>query len=160
MQLVFVCAMWLTGFDVKNLSTLYLDKPMKGHTLMQAIARANRVYSEKPAGIIVDYVNVFKYMKKALSDYGASDDETEFPAKDIDQLIGYIDGTIDEANSFLLSLDIDLNKIIATSNTLDKLDVLRMAYDRIVAKDDDKERFKVILNTLNNLYEASKLENI
>lgn len=46
LQLVFVCAMWLTGFDVKNLSTLYLDKPMKGHTLMQAIARANRVYPE------------------------------------------------------------------------------------------------------------------
>ena len=51
LQLVFVCAMWLTGFDVKNLSTLYLDKPMKGHTLMQAIARANRVYPGKPAGI-------------------------------------------------------------------------------------------------------------
>lgn len=64
LQLVFVCAMWLTGFDVKNLSTLYLDKPMKSHTLMQAIARANRVYPNKPCGIIVDYVNVFKYMKK------------------------------------------------------------------------------------------------
>lgn len=83
MQLVFVCAMWLTGFDVKNLSTLYLDKPMKGHMLMQAIARANRVYPGKTAGMIVDYVNVFKYMKKALSDYGAGDDETEFPAKEI-----------------------------------------------------------------------------
>lgn len=59
LSLVFVCAMWLTGFDVKNLSTLYLDKPMKSHTLMQAIARANRVYPGKPCGIIVDYVNVF-----------------------------------------------------------------------------------------------------
>lgn len=82
LQLVFVCAMWLTGFDVKNLSTLYLDKPMKGHTLMQAIARANRVYPGKPAGIIVDYVNVFKYMKKALTEYATGDDGTEFPAKD------------------------------------------------------------------------------
>ena len=62
LRLVFVCAMWLTGFDVPSLSTLYLDKPMKSHTLMQAIARANRVYPEKTAGIIVDYVNVFKYM--------------------------------------------------------------------------------------------------
>lgn len=110
LQLVFVCAMWLTGFDVKNLSTLYLDKPMKGHTLMQAIARANRVYPGKPAGIIVDYVNVFKYMKKALTEYATGDDGTEFPAKDIDQLISYIDGTIDEADSFLLSLDIDLKR--------------------------------------------------
>ena len=158
LQLVFVCAMWLTGFDVKNLSTLYLDKPMKGHTLMQAIARANRVYPEKPAGIIVDYVNVFKYMKKALTEYATGDNGTEFPAKDIDQLISYIDGTIDEADSFLISLDIDLEKIIAGSNTLDKLDALRSAYDTIVAKDDDKEKFKVILNSLTNLYEASKPE--
>ena len=158
LQLVFVCAMWLTGFDVKNLSTLYLDKPMKGHTLMQAIARANRVYPGKPAGIIVDYVNVFKYMKKALTEYATGDDGAEFPAKDIDQLISYIDGTIDEADSFLLSLDIDLEKIIADSNTLDKLDALRSAYDIIIAKDDDKEKFKVILNTLTNLYEASKPE--
>ena len=141
-----------------HLSTLYLDKPMKGHTLMQAIARANRVYPGKPAGIIVDYVNVFKYMKKALTEYATGDDGTEFPAKDIDQLISYIDGTIDEADSFLLSLDIDLKKIIADSNTLDKLDALRSAYDTIVAKDDDKEKFKVILNTLTNLYEASKPE--
>ena len=62
-----------------NLSTLYLDKPMKGHTLMQAIARANRVYPEKSCGIIVDYVNVFKYMKKALSDYATGNDGEEFP---------------------------------------------------------------------------------
>ena len=158
LQLVFVCAMWLTGFDVKNLSTLYLDKPMKGHTLMQAIARANRVYPGKTAGIIVDYVNVFKYMKKALTEYASGDDDTEFPAKNIDQLIGYIDGTIAEADSFLLSLKIDLERIIADSNTLDKLDSLRSAYDTIVAKDDNKEKFKVILNTLINIYEASKPE--
>lgn len=158
LQLVFVCAMWLTGFDVKNLSTLYLDKPMKGHTLMQAIARANRVYPEKPCGIIVDYVNVFKYMKKALSEYATGNDETEFPAKDIDKLIGYIDGTIDEADTFLMSLDIDLEKIIADSNTLDKLDLLRNAYNTIIAKEDASEKFKVILNTMTNLYEASKPE--
>ena len=158
LQLVFVCAMWLTGFDVKNLSTLYLDKPMKGHTLMQAIARANRVYPGKQAGIIVDYVNVFKYMKEALTDYATGDDGTEFPAKDIDQLIGYIDGTIGEVDSFLLSLNIDLDTIIAYSNTLDKLDAYRSAYDTIVAKDDNKEKFKVILNILSNLYEASKPE--
>ena len=97
-------------------------------------------------------------MKKALTEYATGDDGTEFPAKDIDQLISYIDGTIDEADSFLISLDIDLEKIIADSNTLDKLDALRSAYDTIVAKDDDKEKFKVILNSLTNLYEASKPE--
>ena len=158
LQLVFVCAMWLTGFDVPNLSTLYLDKPMKGHTLMQAIARANRVYPGKSSGMVVDYVNVFKYMKKALSEYATGDDGTEYPAKDIDKLIGYIDATIDEADNFLQSISISLDKIIGESNTLDKLDDLRSAYDTIVAKDQGKEQFKVILNTLMNLYEASKPE--
>ena len=115
---------------------------MKGHTLMQAIARANRVYPGKTAGIIVDYVNVFKYMKKALTEYATGDDGTEFPAKDIDQLIGYIDATIEEADSFLRSMSIDLEKIIADSNILDKLDALRSAYDTIVAKDDKNRSCK------------------
>ena len=158
LQLVFVCAMWLTGFDVPNLSTLYLDKPMKGHTLMQAIARANRVYPGKSSGMVVDYVNVFKYMKKALSEYATGDDGTEYPAKDIDKLIGYIDATIVEADDILQSMSISLDKIIGESNTLDKLDELRSAYDTIVAKDQGKEQIKVILNTLMNLYEASKPE--
>ena len=158
LHLVFVCAMWLTGFDVKNLSVLYLDKPMKGHTLMQAIARANRVYPTKQCGLIVDYVNVFKYMEKALNDYAIGDDGTEFPAKDIDKLIGYIEGFINEADTFLKSLNIDLDKVIYDNNTLDKLDFLRNAYNTIIEKDEDSEKFKVILNTLTNLYEASKPE--
>lgn len=158
LQLVFVCAMWLTGFDVPNLSTLYLDKPMKGHTLMQAIARANRVYHNKPCGVIVDYVNVFKYMKKALTEYATGADGAEYPAKDMDKLISYIDATVDEADEFLTALDIHLDKIIEDSTTFDKLDDLRIALDKVVAIDDNKEKFKVILNTLINLYEASKPE--
>jgi len=158
LQLVFVCAMWLTGFDVKSLSTLYLDKPMKGHTLMQAIARANRVFPGKSCGIIVDYVNVFKYMKKALSEYATGDDGTEFPAKDIDGLIRYIDETIIEANDFLVSLGCDIDVVIENESTFDRLEVFRSYYNKIVEKDDDKEKFKVILNTLVNLYDASKPE--
>ena len=158
LQLVFVCAMWLTGFDVKSLSTLYLDKPMKGHTLMQAIARANRVYPGKSCGIIVDYVNVFKYMQKALTEYATGDDGTEFPAKDIDKLIGYIDGTITEANDFLVSLGCRIDAVIEKQSTFDRLEVFRAYYNKVVEKDDDKERFKVILNTLINLYDASKPE--
>ena len=158
LQLVFVCAMWLTGFDVKSLSTLYLDKPMKGHTLMQAIARANRVYPEKTSGIIIDYVNVFKYMKKALTEYATGDDGSIFPVKNIDKLIDCIDETIKEADSFLLSLNISLDKIISDSSTFDRLDLLRDAYNIIIEKDENIEKFKVILNTLINLYEASKPE--
>ena len=158
LQLVFVCAMWLTGFDVKNLSTLYLDKPMKSHTLMQAIARANRVYPNKPCGIIVDYVNVFKYMKQALSDYAVPDNDDVMPAKNIDELVFLLDSCITEGDSFLQTLGISLDDIIEENSTFDKLDSLRSAYDTIVANDENKDKFKVITNTMINLYEASKPE--
>lgn len=156
--LVFVCAMWLTGFDVPSLSTLYLDKPMKGHTLMQAIARANRVFPNKPCGIVVDYVNVFKYMQQALSDYASNDDNAEYPAKDIEQLIDSIDECIVECDVFLQQLGISLDKIITDGDPLDKLNMLRLAYNRILEKDEWKDRFKVMSNLLINLYDASKPE--
>ena len=155
--LVFVCAMWLTGFDVPSLSTLYLDKPMKGHTLMQAIARANRVFPGKPCGIVVDYVNVFKYMQQALSDYASTGDDN-YPAKDIEQLIDNIDKCIEECDLFLKQLDINLDKIIDGGDTLDKLDLLRIAYNKILEKDEWKDRFMVMSNLLINLYDASKPE--
>jgi len=69
LKIAIVCDMWLTGFDVPPLHTMYIDKPLKGHTLMQAIARANRVYKDKPAGLIVDYIGVAENLKKALSLY-------------------------------------------------------------------------------------------
>jgi type I restriction enzyme, R subunit len=69
LRFVFVCAMWITGFDVPTCSTVYIDKPMKNHSLMQTIARANRVAPGKPAGMIVDYVGVFRNLKAALAIY-------------------------------------------------------------------------------------------
>ncbi|MEE4197528.1 MAG: type I restriction endonuclease subunit R [Bacteroidales bacterium] len=72
LKLVIVCDMWLTGFDVPCMHTMYLDKPMKGHNLMQAIARVNRVYMDKPAGLIVDYLGIASDLKKALSFYSDS----------------------------------------------------------------------------------------
>ena len=158
LSLVFVCAMWLTGFDVPSLSTLYLDKPMKGHTLMQAIARANRVFPGKTCGIIVDYVNVFKYMQLALADYASTGDSQEYPAKDIARLIDSIDQTIIECDVFLQSLGVRLVDIIAEGDTLDRLEMFRKAYDRILEKDEWKDRFKVLTNLLQNLYDAAKPE--
>ena len=158
LQLVFVCSMWLTGFDVKSLSTLYLDKPMKSHTLMQAIARANRVFPNKPCGIIVDYVNVFKFMKQALKDYAVDDESEEFPVKEIDKLLANLDSVIDEIDAFLEGLGVSLDKIIDEAETFDQLEMLRKAYNLIIAKEDTKNRFKVLSNTMINLYEASKPE--
>lgn len=155
LQLVFVCAMWLTGFDVPNLSTLYLDKPMKSHTLMQAIARTNRVYPNKSCGLVIDYVNVFKFMKKALSDYATGDTDL-YPAKDVKYLVDLLNQCVDEADMFLYDLGIDIKKIIEDSSVFDKLEDLRKAYNIIVEKEEDKEKFKVLTNTMVNLYEASK----
>ncbi|MCO5183443.1 MAG: type I restriction endonuclease subunit R [Anaerolineae bacterium] len=72
LQLVIVCDMWLTGFDVPFLHTMYIDKPMKGHNLMQAIARVNRVYKDKRGGLIVDYLGIASDLKRALSFYSES----------------------------------------------------------------------------------------
>ena len=76
LRIVFVCAMWITGFDVPSCSTIYLDKPMKNHTLMQTIARANRVWRDKQNGLIVDYVGVFRNLQKALAIYGTAQGES------------------------------------------------------------------------------------
>ncbi len=158
LSLVFVCAMWLTDFDVPSLSTLYLDKPMKGHTLMQAIARANRVYPGKTCGIIVDYVNVFKYMQQALSEYAETDGKEGYPAKDIEQLITNIERSISDTEAFLLKIGIKTEDIIAEEETINRLEMLRKAYDHILTKDEWKERFKVMSNLLINLYDAAKPE--
>ena len=85
LRLVFVCAMWLTGFDAPSCSTIYLDKPMRNHTLMQTIARANRVFPGKHSGLIVDYANVFASLEKALAIYGKGKDGAT-PVRDKSQL--------------------------------------------------------------------------
>src|SRR6266702_4702009 len=91
LRIVFVCAMWITGFDVPSLSTLYLDKPMRNHTLMQTIARANRVFHDKVNGLIVDYAGVFRDLQKALAIYGSAGGggvkEGEMPVKDKSELV-------------------------------------------------------------------------
>ena len=158
LSLVFVCAMWLTGFDVKNLSTLYLDKPMKSHTLMQAIARVNRVYEGKMMGEVIDYVNIFKYMEKALGDYGGENTGGEYPAKDIEELLNLLDESIVEIEKLLKGIGIDFDKMTKEYITLNKLDLVYDAYNKIIDKSDVKDKFKVMANTLENIYEASKPE--
>ncbi len=84
LKIVIVCDMWLTGFDVPSLHTMYIDKPLKNHTLMQAIARVNRVYKDKPGGLIVDYIGIADNLKKALSIYSSNiQKEAMIPIGDI-----------------------------------------------------------------------------
>lgn len=158
LSLVFVCAMWLTGFDVQNLSTLYLDKPMKSHTLMQAIARANRVYPGKECGLIIDYINIFSYMQKALGDYATGDGGQDLPVKDVEQLISYLDSTISEGEELLINNGFLLEELILESDTETRLEKLREIYNSLISNKDISDKFKVITNLMFNIYEASKPE--
>ena len=87
LRIVFVCAMWMTGFDAPSVSTIYLDRPMRNHTLMQTIARANRVFPDKDNGLIVDYIGVFRNLEKALAIYGAANTDVDSPIQEKDELV-------------------------------------------------------------------------
>lgn len=157
-SLVFVCSMWLTGFDVQNLSTVYLDKPMKSHTLMQAIARANRVYSGKECGLIIDYINIFSYMKKALGDYATGDGGDDLPVKNMEELMTYLDATIAEGDNLLREQGYLLDELIEEQDTEARLEKLREIYNALILNKEVSNKFKVITNLMNNIYEASKPE--
>ncbi|MBD7957479.1 type I restriction endonuclease subunit R [Microbacterium sp. Sa4CUA7] len=107
LRLVFVCAMWMTGFDAPSVSTVYLDRPMRNHTLMQTIARANRVFPEKENGLIVDYVGVFRNLEKALAIYGAAN-AGESPIEIIDSLASELDAAVAELITFCTDIGVDL----------------------------------------------------
>jgi type I restriction enzyme, R subunit len=166
LQLVFVCAMWLTGFDAPTVSTMYLDKPMKDHTLMQAIARANRVTSHaingvsKKNGEIVDYFNVFRRMKQALRDYaqGSQDDQELMPVQEKKELFILLDDALSQADSFCKKLKINLDEVIKSRKALSKLEILNIYVDKILEKDEWKKEFIVYENTITSLYEACKPE--
>ncbi len=166
LQLVFVCAMWLTGFDAPTVSTLYIDKPMKDHTLMQTIARANRVTSYtindviKKNGEIVDYYNVFRKMKKALSDYalGSEDGNDEMPVQEKKVLFKLLDDSIEQGKSFCKELDINLESVLITNETFRNIREFYKFADKILEKDVWKKEFTVYENTVTSLYEACKPE--
>ena len=166
LQLVFVCAMWLTGFDAPTVSTMYLDKPMKDHTLMQAIARANRVTSHtidgvtKKNGEIVDYFNVFRRMKQALRDYAAGSEEGQelMPVQEKKELFVLLDDALIQAKSFCQKLDINLDEVVKSRKALSKLEILNTYVDKILGKDEWKKEFIVYENTITSLYEACKPE--
>lgn len=165
LQLVFVCAMWMTGFDAPTVSTLYLDKPQKDHTLMQTIARANRVTSylingiTKRNGEIVDYYNVFRNMKKALKEYGTGEDGLEDPpVKDKKVLFELLDKAIEEGMDFCLGQEIDFIEVLDTKGVFKHIGLFNKFADILLGKDEWRKSFNVYENTITSLYEASKPE--
>jgi type I restriction enzyme R subunit len=153
LRMVFVCAMWLTGFDVPNLSTLYLDKPLKNHTLMQAIARANRVAPNKKNGLIVDYIGVFRNIEKALAIYAATSAGDDEIIRSKDELVNDLKSALDIGKKFLAQEQIDLAKIISAPAE-EKLLLLEHAANAIVGELAKKKKFLNLASDIHTTYRA------
>ena len=149
LRVVFVCAMWLTGFDVKCLSCLYLDKPLKAHTLMQTIARANRVAEGKSNGLIIDYIGIVRALRKALADYTANVNGQigADPTVDKEQLIARILETIDSAKVFLKEHDFQLQELLDAKD-FEKVALLRQAANAVSGSIEERKKFQTYASEL------------
>jgi len=156
-RLVFVCAMWMTGFDAPSCSTIYLDKPMRNHTLMQTIARANRVFREKVNGLIVDYIGVFRDLQKALAIYGTGAGgqaaEGEMPVKAKEALVADLRSAIQSTKEFLREHNVDLAAIQAAEGFL-VVKLLEDAVDELVSNDSIKREYLLRANQVDTLFHA------
>ncbi len=156
-RIVFVCAMWITGFDVPSCSTIYLDKPMRNHTLMQTIARANRVFRDKNNGLIVDYIGVFRSLQKALSIYGTgpggSWNEGDSPVKPKAALIEALRKAVEEVQKICTELGVDL-AAFETAKEFELVKLLDDAADAILQTDETKKRYLLASGQVIRLYKA------
>ena len=155
-----VCAMWLTGFDVECLSTLYIDKPMKAHTLMQAIARANRVFPGKDCGVIVDYNGMLKSLREALAQYALGDEEggkgTDIAAP-IEELVKALLQAIEAAETHLKRLGFDPARLKGARGFA-RIQALRDAVDALCRFDEDKRRFEIMGREVFSRFKALLME--
>ncbi len=156
-RIVFVCAMWMTGFDVPSVSTIYLDKPMRNHTLMQTIARANRVFGDKQNGLIVDYVGVFRDLEKALAIYGSGAGgeagEGETPVKGKEELVEALRRAVEETTRFLKERGSDPQEILEAEG-FDRLKLLDDARNSTLENDESKRRFLSLTSSVTKLFKA------
>jgi type I restriction enzyme R subunit len=156
LSLVFLCAMWLTGFDAPSCSTVYLDKPMRNHTLMQTIARANRVFPGKHSGVIVDYANVFASLEKALAIYGAGKGG-KTPVRDKQKLVDDLKRAVDEATLYCANKGVVLAAIEQLPlGSMQRLEKLADAVDAFVSPDPVRKEFLAHQRIVRTLYDAVK----
>jgi type I restriction enzyme R subunit len=133
--IVFLCAMWLTGFDAPSCSTVYLDKPMRNHTLIQTINRASRVFPGKHSGVIVDYANVFLSLEKALAIYGGGSGPKN-PVKEKSALVGELRKAVSDATEFCTTQKVDLDAIEKhTVGSLARLQMIDDAVNALISPD-------------------------
>ncbi|HBR21005.1 MAG TPA: DEAD/DEAH box helicase, partial [Nitrospiraceae bacterium] len=153
-RIVFVCAMWMTGFDVPCLSTMYLDKPMKNHTLMQTIARANRVFRDKVNGLLVDYCGIFRNLQKALAIYGPGEGgDVDSPVKPKAELIRELEAAIAVIERVCEENDADIRKI-ADSDRLMQIKYIGDATDALLVNDETKRRYLALASQVDKLFKA------
>jgi type I restriction enzyme R subunit len=156
LRIVFVCAMWITGFDVPSCSTIYLDKPMKNHSLMQTIARANRVWKEKQNGLIVDYVGIFRNLQKALAIYGTTRGVTkpgELPIKDKLELVKLLREAIRETTAFCRERGVDLDAI-RTASGFEREKLKEDAVATFIIDDKTRRRFMESAGHVEKLFKS------
>lgn len=152
LSLVFVCAMWITGFDVPTCSTMYVDKPMKNHTLMQTIARANRRAPGKEAGLIVDYVGVFENLQRALAIYG-SRGGGEMPIRDKDALVEKLDTALEEGVAFCAQASVEPFAILDVDK-MERLKLIASAVEALIAPDERRRSFLSLSAAIARAYKA------
>ena len=156
LRLVFVCAMWLTGFDAPSCSTLYLDKPMRNHTLMQTIARANRVFPGKHSGLIVDYANVFASLEKALALYGGRSGGGSKPTQDKAVLVDQLRQVLTETVRFCAEHQVDIAAIHAQTDGMKRLQLIDDAVEALIAPEQLRQRFQEQQRLVQLLHSAIK----
>ena len=161
LRLVFVCAMWITGFDVPTCSTIYLDKPMRAHTLMQTIARANRVAPGKESGLIVDYVGIFRALQSALATYarpatggpGEPEGETGGPILDKAELVAALNAALNEVAGFAQVRGVAL-EAIARAQGFVRIGLIDDAVEAFLGSEADKKHFLQLASRVSRLFKA------
>jgi len=158
-RVAIVCAMWLTGFDVECLSTLYIDKPMKAHTLMQAIARANRVYPGKDFGLIVDYNGMLASLRAALAQYALGDDGTggEEIVAPIEERVQALIEAIEATEAHLRGLGFDPASLIGARG-FTRIKGLADGVEAVYSSDEAKRRFEILARQVFVRFKALLME--
>lgn len=157
-----VCAMWLTGFDVPSLANLYLDKPLKAHTLMQAIARANRVFEGKNNGLIIDYCGILKNLRQALAIFagqadegngGTGGDQPTDPTKPQEELLAELAEAIAYVRRFLSDRSVTLESILESTGFA-KIAAIAAAKEAANENDETRKRFEIMCREVFKKFKA------
>jgi len=159
-RLVFLCSKWLTGFDSPTISTLYLDKPMQNHTLMQTIARANRVSEGKECGMVIDYFGVFENLEKAFEKYGRQHNKKvkkgDNPVAVKETLHQLLRDAVAAADEFLKANDCDIQLILSNDNVFKNIKHFSVFANNVSKTEDLRKEFNVHENAIRNLYNATQ----